>query len=216
MPGPARSELATESNVRTPHSAPREEGEGGTTRVVDQPICDRERGEGPHSAPQQGSAFGDGAWRLVEHALDRFEMWDVRRPTRRELMAYARKGPYTLPTVVAPDAKDNPVVHKTRTRKLGIAYHWLISTNLHSLLYAALWLVRQPSRALAKTKRPSLEEILQAARASSGPAQWVNVGILAISTAAYAALWTIERPSRLVAVSGASALFRFALIAAGL
>lgn len=216
MAGFARSSLATDSSSARPHSAPAEQQDTFTPADADQPVCDRERGGSPHSAPGGPVTFGDRAWRLVEHALDRFEAWDVQRPTRRDLMIYARKGAYTLPTVWTEDKQGNPVKHMTKSRQLGIAYHWMISRNVHSLLYAALWLVRQPSRALAKAKRPTLEEILQAARATSGPAQWVNVGILVTSTAAYAVSWVIERPSRLIAVSGASVIFRLALIAAGL
>lgn len=216
MAGSARSSLATDSSSARPQSAPAEQQDTFTPADADQPVCDRERGEGPHSAPDEVLTFGDWAWRMVEHALDRFEAWDVRRPTRRELMTYARKGPYTLPTVWAKDKKDNPVKSMTKLRRGGIAYHWVVSKNVHSLLYAALWLVRQPSRALAKVKRPTLEEILQAVRDTSGPARWVNAGILAASTAAYAVSWVIERPSRVITMSGVVTILRLALIAAGL
>lgn len=204
MPGLGYSRLATESNSARPHSAPAEEGDVAVEPTGEQRVCGRGEEQSPHSAPSEASTHGSRAWQLAERLLGRLEIWDVQRPTRHELMTYAREAPYTLPTTVTENAKGDPVKHITKLRRLGIAYAWAVSRNVHSLAYAALWVLRQPSRATAKVSRPTLEQLFEGARDSSGPAQWVNVALLAAHTAVYSFLWLVERPSRLLAAAGAA------------
>jgi hypothetical protein len=211
MPGLGRSQLATESDVRSPQSAPKDQRPAVAGAVGDQPVCGRNATEAPHSAPVEAATPGDWAWGMLERLLSRLETWDVQRPTRGELMTYAREGLYTAPTVITKDARKQ----MTPWRRLGIAYAWLFSRNIHSLVYAALWVLRQPSRATAKVRRPTLEQLFDGAENSSGPAQWVNCALLAVHTAAYAALWVTERPSRAIAAGGTISL-HLALSAAGL